>query len=611
MVEEQVTSTQDTLAQIKDNSANVIHQQKELSEETCPLLRSYLRGLRLSRGTWNKHDVREESAFIIRELNYISEHNFLFYLVLTRRYDLIRELFFGKEEFAREVALVREIQREEERTQNVQQNKTLFDPLKSSAQNIAPSMSYWSQYPNGIAPIDLLYYYEKQSQHINQHYDSKRVEIFNNAFEARITRLNKAVEHLKKDPKVSHEEVEGLQTLINKYTACKDEIMNRTTVHPDGTIDSVALEQQCKDMAKLDDEFSKKVMAFYARYPNDATIANLAKQEVEATEQSQTHLARIEQEREQKLQAIRPHLEQALTAAKEDAIKSIDVIIEHLNECSPAALNKQQKDSLRQTVEHLMQQKEVLKDAKDYATVQQVLRSCSQASTQLQHIVKPSSFSSRAFNELKEHSKLLHQMSVSATQEPKQIAIRELLQRTYRNELAQQVQISSQQNPGQEQVSESLKEGVRLERNISSSTSNQIPNSVRESIQNMDLAREQQSKFKSALFESRLVVKDDMQILKAALQEGSQELARMMTDGLFGVDEKPIAKELEQTLAELVQYDHLEDIPEELVAAFTEECTILTDCSPYFEEEFSKRIESITEIMEKREENMEEQSLRI
>lgn len=100
------------LKSIKLQRNSVISNVIEMSEMTRPLLASYLLYVRKLNSVHNKIDDKNETARMLREYNYLCEHNLLYFLTVTHQFALIRELFQQSEEMAGLMHLIYEIELE-------------------------------------------------------------------------------------------------------------------------------------------------------------------------------------------------------------------------------------------------------------------------------------------------------------------------------------------------------------------------------------------------------------------------------------------------------------------------------------------------------------------
>jgi len=89
-------SPEERLKRIMGNPSDAILKQGDLSDATYPLLVSYLEWLRRLNGVHNKNDVIRQNEQIFNEFIHLCEHNLLFFLTVTGRFDVIRKLFTDK-----------------------------------------------------------------------------------------------------------------------------------------------------------------------------------------------------------------------------------------------------------------------------------------------------------------------------------------------------------------------------------------------------------------------------------------------------------------------------------------------------------------------------------
>lgn len=127
-------SPDEHLKRVMGNPSDLILKQRELSEATYPLLVSYLGWLRRLNVMQNKNDVIRQNEQFLNEFMYLCEHNLLFFLTVSGRFDIIRELFKDKDLLAKEVALLEEIEKEQAQAAAANLQNFVFIPRKKNHQ---------------------------------------------------------------------------------------------------------------------------------------------------------------------------------------------------------------------------------------------------------------------------------------------------------------------------------------------------------------------------------------------------------------------------------------------------------------------------------------------
>ena len=90
------------------------------------------------KGIINPLDAIEQNAELVNELIFISEHNYILYLILIERFDIIRELFKDNDIFAKKLALIDQIEKELSDLTSNQQSPRLYQ----EKYNQAPKSKY-------------------------------------------------------------------------------------------------------------------------------------------------------------------------------------------------------------------------------------------------------------------------------------------------------------------------------------------------------------------------------------------------------------------------------------------------------------------------------------
>lgn len=105
----------ESLKHIVPEQRDVVARSGELSETSHPLLIARLHQLRKLKSIHNKIDDLNFNAHMIREFNYLCEHNILFFLTATGQFDALRKLLNAKIALAKVFTLKRKIKRKRSR----------------------------------------------------------------------------------------------------------------------------------------------------------------------------------------------------------------------------------------------------------------------------------------------------------------------------------------------------------------------------------------------------------------------------------------------------------------------------------------------------------------
>lgn len=383
---------------IQSNPASVILRQKEQSEATAGILGAHLRGLRMSRGVLNKFDEKEQNAQIVRELKQLSEHNFLLYLVLTKQYERIREIFFDQDLFARELALIKEIEREEARASaHIQQQTPFFDPLKpqttttnttTAAASVAPH-DYSHFFVQGVSNMDLYRYYVQEYRRVTHEHYTAQTEVIEQAHHGRAQRMMKLHDSLDLTSE-HHVSIRAeIKETHDTYLAEHGAIMARSIVHPDGTSNEHALKQRYEDLLALDHKYEKKYADFLIKHKNEPGFAEAYKEELDETRRYKEALEHNDQKYEEVLSHISPHLERTGQAVKANIEENLNAIIGRVARAPTQLLDKEQQEELNGAVSRLNALKEQVKDADSPEQKDELLTKCSKELETIKRIAYP------------------------------------------------------------------------------------------------------------------------------------------------------------------------------------------------------------------------------
>lgn len=106
---------EESLKRIVPEQHAVVAKPGELSETSHPLFVARLHQLRKLKSIHNKIDDLNFNVHMIREFNYLCEHNILFFLTATGQFDALRKLLHAKTELAKVFTLKRKIKRKRSR----------------------------------------------------------------------------------------------------------------------------------------------------------------------------------------------------------------------------------------------------------------------------------------------------------------------------------------------------------------------------------------------------------------------------------------------------------------------------------------------------------------
>lgn len=102
---------EDYLKRIRSEQQALVARLGDVSEISHPLLVARLQQLRKLKSIHQKSDDLNFNAQMIKAFNYLCEHNILFFLTVTRQFDVLRKLLHAKTDRAKMCTLRRKIKR--------------------------------------------------------------------------------------------------------------------------------------------------------------------------------------------------------------------------------------------------------------------------------------------------------------------------------------------------------------------------------------------------------------------------------------------------------------------------------------------------------------------
>ena len=597
---------------IKSNPASAMLEQKELSEATIGILGSYLRGLRMSRGVLNKFDEKEQNAQIVRELKYISEHNYLLFLVLTRQYDRIHEIFFDKDLFARELALIAEIKREEARTAaKVQQQTPFFDPLKpqtTTTNTPTASSSYTPRdyspfFTQGVTNMDLYRYYEQEYRRVSYAHYTAQTQVLDTAYHGRAARMMRAIDSLDENFERHHSIRREIKQMRQRYTEERDAIMSRSIARQDVH----AAKKQYEDLLKLDQKYEKAFATVLEKNQNEPGFAEIYKEELEETQRYKEELESNDEVYAEKLAEITPHLERTNQAAKANIEENLNALIGDIGELPIDLLNKGQQQELNRAVSRLTALKEQVKDADSLEQKEELLAKCSQEVEIIKRIAYP-----LMTGQLKQQFEKDVDMFQKIAKDQDTLGLNAA--------------------PFQEDIVEAVAQAHAIDEIAEYELGAEIPKESLVNAQNSNLGHkihganhdianqssiEAQRRLKLSLHSSRDVAKNSdssmdekMNVIISVIEDLAKDIKKASISEDFSDEEHLIAKEIISQISEIKQYTKLDELPGELIQSLSDNVEKLAEDHEFFDE-IKGKFAVVYELMEHREEYTVQQSVHI
>lgn len=377
------------LASIIANPAAALDKQKNISSEaTCSLLRESRRML----GILNKSDEIELTLQFISAMRFIADHDYLYYLSLIGRFDLIREIFWDKENFASQMLLIEEMEKAQAH-QKLQQ-EILLDQDRMSAKLKVNGASttddkYSLEVSKMLANMDVYHYLELEQQRIYKNYYNKQSVVYTEAFEGRISRIRQTVTIAADMPDISNEDKESLNVLLTNYEKEFNTVKNIPTVNGRGALDYKSIDKKLDEWKRIDAKYSQLLTTFLEKHQDKKEFSDLLKQERTAT---QIHLDAVlanEIERDQELEQLTPHLEASRETVKADLAHHMHETLELLKECDLGQMPEEHKLAFKMSLHTMREQLVALNRASGDLDVHDISSKFATEIAKIKPMVKP------------------------------------------------------------------------------------------------------------------------------------------------------------------------------------------------------------------------------
>ncbi|KTC78889.1 hypothetical protein Lche_0909 [Legionella cherrii] len=400
-------SPDEHLKRVMGNPSDAILKQHELSEATYPLLVSYLGWLRRLNGVQNKNDVIRQNEQIFSEFIHLCEHNLLFFLTVTGRFDVIRKLFEDKDLFSKERALLDEIEKEHAKAAAAKLQDFVYVPRKKEStilqQPEEPKphrlpASEWEKSLYGLTNIDLYQYYEEEMKRITYVHHIKHIKLMDTTYEEHMTSMRKALDLIVEDERINEVKKQKAIAIYQSIMAKKEEmetelnhLLPLATEQSDVAMLNIEIiekhrqlkEEKLKEVQEILEQFfeemrdeSPQLKIIYEEHQEN--IQNFKKE-------SQT----IQLQWEQEMQTLSTHYENARVHALEDISSSLNSILDELKKCPVDELDKEQVSRLDAGIRQLKLYKDGLKKAEGYEATQLLLSQCNKELETIAGIVQP------------------------------------------------------------------------------------------------------------------------------------------------------------------------------------------------------------------------------
>ncbi|HHF7372525.1 hypothetical protein [Legionella bozemanae] len=394
-------SPDEHLKRVMGNPSDLILKQRELSEATYPLLVSYLGWLRRLNAIQNKNDVIHQNEQIFNEFMHLCEHNLLFFLTVSGRFDIIRELFKDKDLLTKEIALLEAIEKEHAQAAAANLQNFVFIPKKKEASILRSEAvkplplptSEWEKSLYGITNMSLYQYYEEEMERITHIHHVKQIKLIDTSYEEHITLMHKALNLISQDENIREETKQKAITLYNKLIAIKNEM---EAEYPEATLlDGAAselelIEQQYQVKQEKLKEAQGALEAFFEEVRHESPQLHMIYEEhQEIVKTFEKESQAINTEWKQEMEMLTTQYENAHVHALEDIDSSLSLIINELKKCPVDELNEEQINQLDATLIRLQEYQEKLKTVERYEATQILLSACNKDLETIARIIKP------------------------------------------------------------------------------------------------------------------------------------------------------------------------------------------------------------------------------
>ncbi|MGC1181504.1 hypothetical protein, partial [Legionella sp.] len=401
----------------RDPDAAVAKQLLIPANTTCAIIFKRMLGI------FDRQDQLQLSAETLSAIKYLAEHDYLAYLVFLERFDLIREIFWQKELFAQQLALIDEIEKEKEAEKNQQlllsEQEQLSLLTRRQQEQLVREREQRFQEERALINMDLYRYYTQLEQEIHSDFHLKQIDILNNAYKGRIERINRAVIIVENDPSVALEDKEALTKLHHDYKEEYEEVQRMPIHKPDSSIDPVALRKKVEAAKRVDDKFKHQLGAILRKYPEHEQLAQIYREESDAIHAYEGKLTRNEEEHEQQLAEIRPHLEETRRIAKDDLEQSMSTSVDCLKQCDLKGLSDDtQRNAFNNSIKNLKGHRLQLSQTDDHARVRELTNQFAAELVRINEMVKPSMLPPDVYQKLQREVRVLSELNTRINTEP-------------------------------------------------------------------------------------------------------------------------------------------------------------------------------------------------
>lgn len=391
-------SPEEILKKVMGDPSHAILKQKELSETTYPLLISYLEWLRKINSIKSKRDVIQQNERLIHEFVYLCEHNLIFFLTVSGRFDIIRSLFKDKDLPPKETALLDKIEKEQAQVIDANLHHLALlskkkDALISKTDEIKfiPPTSEWEKELFGLTHMKLYQYYEEEIKRINYFYHVRHINHIEYSFDEHMQLVQQTIQLIEQDENIDEEMKDEARSLLKELTVIKDQMHYYKINQLDEIHDQEeSLGQHLKEKQEQLESAHQNFDAFLEKARHK--VPGL--QEIYEVHHTQVnHFKReslaIQREWEQEIHEHVMHYENARHHALKDIDKSLNLLINEIQQCPVDDLDEDKINLLDTRLNQLKECQKELKTIGNYQTLQVLLDKCHKELKTIGTIIAP------------------------------------------------------------------------------------------------------------------------------------------------------------------------------------------------------------------------------
>lgn len=358
----------------------------ELSEATFPLLRAHYQWLRKINGVQNKSDVIIQNTQLLQEFIFICEHDLLFFLTVTGRFDEIHELFKDKSLFAKIHHLLESIRKERAVAMSRQEHSPVAKSKPDEINNAFRLHLEAAHYANCLTHMRCFRYYHEQIIHVSMTYYARQTALYRHAYDERLTRLRDTLDRIGRDPGMSAEDKELGETIYKRYIQARDQLFNSGDVLP---VDVAAAKQQFESVQAMNDQLTLELQPFFDKLSHNPQVLQWIEQDKDAMQTLQNQVRENYLVFDSEVKQLTSHLMAVGQEVKRDIDKSLNALTQIVEHCPRDELRKDRLALLDDLMAQLKGHQTTLKNTDDFNAIHHVLVQCSDELKKIVCIIEP------------------------------------------------------------------------------------------------------------------------------------------------------------------------------------------------------------------------------